>query len=39
LSIIGKNLFNDMKVPNFNQSLVSIKIKNPLTLMINMHVD
>jgi len=28
-----------MKVYNFNQSEFSIKIKNPLTHTINMHVD
>jgi len=37
--VIGKNLFNDMKVANFNQSIVSIKIKNSLTHITNMHAD
>jgi len=36
VSIIGKNLFNHMKVSNFSQNIVLIKIKSPLTHMINM---
>jgi len=28
-----------MKVSKFNQSTFSIKIKNPWTYMINMHID
>jgi len=28
-----------MKVSKFNQSTFSIKIKNPWTHMINMHID
>jgi len=28
-----------MKVFNFNQSIVPIKIKNPLTYTVNMYID